>query len=51
MSFNYDKCKVMHMGVFSDVEMAYQMGGKQLAVTDEERDLGVIISNDLKAEK
>jgi len=53
MSFNFDKCKVMHLGynAASDNVNEYRMGGHVLDVIEEEKDLGVIISNDLKVEK
>ena len=41
MEFNVEKCKVMHIRYFMDQ--------KQLEVVKEEKDLGVVITNDLKA--
>ena len=48
MRFNVDKCKVMHLmrGNFGG---NYVMNGGSLGVVDEERDLGVRITNDLMA--
>jgi len=50
MLFNADKCKVMHMG-FNNKQAKYDMNGVQLERVSEEKDLGVIISEDLKWEK
>ena len=47
MQFNVQKCKVMHVGR-SNAEHKYSMGGAELSKTEEERDLGVIVSNKLK---
>ena len=47
MEFNLDKCKVMHVGV-KNVKNKYMMLGKQLNITNEERDLGIKITNNLK---
>ena len=50
MLFNADKCKVMHMG-FNNKQAKYDMNGIQLECVSEEKDLGVIISEDLKWDK
>lgn len=50
MEFNVDKCKVVHVGNKNE-GFVYSMGGKWLDAVDRERDLGVIISQDLKAHK
>ena len=50
MPFNHDKCKVMHIGS-SNSEYAYNMLGKPFNVVQEEVDLGVTISSDLKFTK
>jgi ribonuclease P/MRP protein subunit RPP40 len=50
MPFNVDKCKVMHVGP-NNCNYDYIMNGRTLSVVDEERDLGVIISKDLKFAK
>jgi hypothetical protein len=47
MEFNLDKCKVMHFGA-KNVKYNYMMLGKQIKITDEERDLGVKITNNFK---
>ena len=48
MSFNLSKCKIMHTGRAYDRHM-YNMNGRQLCGTEQERDLGVIITNKLSA--
>lgn len=50
MQFNLSKCKVMHLG-YRNKQNIYQMGGVPLVEVSEEKDLGVIISNDLKVGK
>jgi len=50
MLFNIDKCKVMHLG-FNNSHATYFIDGLQLQTVSEEKDLGVIISDDLKWEK
>ncbi|CAL4234819.1 unnamed protein product [Meganyctiphanes norvegica] len=47
MSFNVDKCKIMHLGYGND-KHEYNLNGNVLSETEEERDLGVLIDNDLK---
>ena len=47
MKFNVEKCKVMHVG-YKNAEVEYKLDGKALATVSEEKDLGVIISQDLK---
>ena len=47
MCFNLDKCKILHVGR-SNQQYNYSMNGVPLAVTEKERDIGVIISNTLK---
>ena len=47
MAFNVQKCKVMHVGRANPGHM-YTMCNKQLETTEEERDIGVIMSNKLK---
>ena len=46
MEFNVDKCKIMHLGA-TNPKHTYTMGGTNLAVTSEERDLGVLIDDKL----
>ena len=50
MEFNrpIDKCKVMHIGN-SNKNFKYYMDKKELEKVQEEKDLGVLITNDLKA--
>ena len=47
MLFNYDKCKVIHFGK-NNVNADYVLGGNILEAVNFERDLGVVIQNDLK---
>ena len=47
MEFNLDKCKVMHFG-YDNRRKNYNMKGKNLQKVEEEKDLRVIISSDLK---
>ena len=48
MLFNVEKCKVMHIGNPKDPKVNYFMQGCQLDECLEEKDLGVLISTDLK---
>ena len=48
MKFNVDKCKVMHLGR-GNSGRNYMMNRGRLGTVGEERDLGVRITNDLKA--
>jgi ribonuclease P/MRP protein subunit RPP40 len=50
MLFNVDKCKVMHFG-YNNSKSTYKMNGKDLEEISEERDLGVIVQQDLKRSK
>lgn len=47
MSFNVSKCKVMHLGR-QNPRLPYTLNGTGLSITHEERDLGVLIQDDLK---
>ena len=47
MAFNVKKCKVMHVGR-TNPRHEYSMGGAKLCTTEEERDLGVIMTHKLK---
>ena len=47
LPFNATKCKVMHFGR-GNPHLVYTMNGCTLEVTTQERDLGVIIDNELK---
>ena len=46
MEFNVDKCKIMHLGRLNP-KQTYTMGGVDLTVTTEEKDLGVLIDDKL----
>ena len=50
MLFNADKCRVIHMG-YSNKLAEYHMNDVKPQCVSEEKDLGVIISEDLKCEK
>ena len=50
MSFNVDKCKVLHVGRDNN-EHQYVMNNVALKSVTEEKDLGVIISKDMKPSK
>jgi hypothetical protein len=47
MTFNVDKCHVMHVGRHN-IRAEYKMNGIRLASTTKERDVGVIICDNLK---
>ena len=47
MSFNVDKCKIMHLG-YDNGKHEYNLNGITLKETKEEKDLGVLIDKDLK---
>ena len=50
MLFNVDKCKVMHFGI-NNIKVNYELNGKTLEEVTGERDLGVVVQNDLKCSK
>ena len=50
MPFNTSKCRVMHLGRANN-KYEYRMGNHTLEVTTEEKDLGVMISSNLKASR
>ena len=50
MSFNIDKCSVMHIG-HNNMQSNYNMSNQLLLTTDQQRDLGIIITKDLKWQK
>jgi len=50
MSFNIDKCKVMHLGRTNKV-YDYYLDGQPLSEVKEEKDLGIVISKDLKVSR
>ena len=47
MSFNVNKCKIMHLG-YKNAEHQYVLNDTILSKSTEERDLGVLIDNELK---
>ena len=47
-NFNLEKCVVMHFGA-NNRRHDYKLGGHTLAKTTKERDLGIIITSDLKS--
>ena len=47
MEYNQAKCKIMHLGR-NNPRFKYEMGGAELTVTEEERDLGVLVDSSLK---
>ena len=47
LTFNVDKCKVIHYGA-TNPNVEYTMGGKKLKTVEEECDLGVTFQRDLK---
>ena len=49
MKFNVDKCSVMHCGRLNR-NIDYKLYGQKICVTESEKDLGVIINNDMKFE-
>ena len=50
MDFNKKKCKVLHIG-HSNKNFNYEMQGEWLESVEYEKDLGVIVSNNLKGSK
>ena len=50
MSFNTGKCKVMHVGS-SNQKAQYTMAGAVLGTTETERDIGVLVSDNMKPGK
>ena len=50
MSFYVDKCSVMNIGQ-NKMQSNYNMSNQLLPTTDQQRDLGVIITKDLKWQK
>ena len=47
MLFNTDKCKVMNLGN-KNLCVKYELGGRELESILEEKNLGVLITKDLK---
>ena len=50
MSFNVNKCKIMHLG-YGNAKHDYSLDGTVLSETTAEKDLGVLIDNELKFSK
>ena len=50
LSFNVDKCSVMHIG-HNNIQSNYNMSNQQLPTTDQQKGLGIIITKDLKWQK
>ena len=50
MKFNVEKCKVMHLGG-SNPRHSYSMDGIELATTSEEKDLGILVDEELKFDR
>jgi len=48
MLFNVDKCKVMHFGR-NNRQLNYTLDSKMLQKVHEEKDLGIVVLDDLKA--
>ena len=48
MLFNVEKCKVIHMG-YNNIQAEYVMNDVELKCVSDEKDLAVIVSDDLKA--
>ncbi|CAM5151147.1 unnamed protein product [Eretmochelys imbricata] len=44
MKFNSEKCKVMHLGI-NNKNFSYKLGTHQLEVTEEEKNLGVLVDH------
>ena len=47
MAFNSDKCHILHMGEHNQ-KFKYQLGGEDLVTVSFEKDVGVLVSKDLK---
>ena len=50
MSFNVDKCSVVHIG-HNNMQSNYNMSNQHLPTTDQQQDLAIIIIKDLKWQK
>ena len=50
MLFNIDKCKTLHIGR-GNLNELYNMEGRPLEAVHAERDLGIMITKDLKSSK
>jgi len=49
MQFNVEKCKIMHIG--NNPKYDYSMAGNRLAKVEEEKDVGITVSKNLKPTK
>jgi len=49
MTFKTSKCKVMHFGKIERNNVDYYMSDQCLTTVTEEKDLGVVISSDMKS--
>ena len=47
MNYNTSKCKDMHVGT-SNLNIQYNMSGHMLGTTETERDIGVVVSSNMK---
>ena len=47
LHFNTDKCKIMHLGK-KNTRMTYMMGNRLLESTTSEKDIGVMVQENLK---
>ena len=50
MNFNAEKCKVLHLGN-KNKKTQYEIGGKVIGAVNEEKDLGVIVTDNFKVGK
>ena len=50
MNFNAEKCKVLHLGS-KNKKIQYKIGGKAIGAVNEEKDLGVIVTDNFKVGK
>ena len=50
MEFNIPKCKIMHIGR-RNPNFRYMMNGQELQTVEEEKDIGVLVTNSLKPTK
>jgi len=49
MEFHTSKCKVLHIGISGNQLFHYELNGHVLASSKEEKDLGVIVTDNLKS--
>jgi ribonuclease P/MRP protein subunit RPP40 len=47
MAFNFEKCKIMHIGRHNP-QFEYYMRGEKISTTEEERAIGLAITKNLK---